>query len=498
MVLVAWVAVLALISVQAGRVGADDATPADTGGEGGLATIVPAATDVATPDATIDPALDEATVEAANTSCDPAHVGVEIPGAVTGVSVSSVNPPASSLDGVSFSIAWSVPNASQMGDFFTIDLPAQLQWVNLTFPLYDPDGIQVAQGTVLNGLLTVVLTDYVCGRDAVSGTAFVEGAWKQVSDVENTTQTLVFGGVYTVEVGPIPGSDENGPYKVGTWTDPGDQGQAKSAGAIRWSLYGSQAKRGGQESVTFTDVASDNWTIDCASASIYPSGEITACSPTEIDAVAYDVEEGDRARLRFTASLVQGMPGPWENSATIQGRGPFPASVRQERAGGDANGIAPSPTATATATSTPTETPTPTATATATATEMPTATATSSPTATATTTTVPTETPTATTTVPASTPTVTTTPESSPTPTSSPTGQATATSTATATATATASPPVTVTLAPTRTPPVVSRLPKTGSGDSGGSDQPGLWLGSGMLLVLLGIAGTALLRRRSR
>jgi hypothetical protein len=472
-VLASWLAVLGLMGWETTRASAGEATPSVTAdGDGVVATVEPSPE---AEEATLEPTLDEITVEAANTSCDPAHQGVAIENAVTSVSVVSANPPSSSLDSVSFSIAWSVPDTAQAGDYFSIGLPEQLQWVNLAFPLYDPASNQVAEGTVQAGVLTVVLTDYVCGRNAVSGTAFVEGSWKQVSQVENTTQSLVFGGVFTVVVGPIPGSDEDGPYKVGIWTDPEDQGQANPAGAIRWSLYGSQARRGGQESVTFSDVASDNWTIDCASATVYPSGTITSCSPTGIEAVAYGIEEGERARLRFTASLVPDLPGPWENAATIEGRGPYSVTVRRESGRGDAVGVTPTPTATATAT------PTATATATATATSTATATAT------------PTETPVASVTA-----TATITPGGTPSPSATSTSTPTPNATVTATPTTTATPGVvTATPAPTRTPPVVSKLPKTGSGAAGGSGGPGMMVVvvGGVVLLVLGIAGFGSLRR---
>ncbi len=82
----------------------------------------------------------------------------EIDGAITSLTTAG-----EAVAGEPFTVnaEWSVPDYSQPGDTFTLQLPEQLVALTRAFEVKSDDGQTVANVTVENGLVTATLTDYV-------------------------------------------------------------------------------------------------------------------------------------------------------------------------------------------------------------------------------------------------------------------------------------------------------------------------------------------------
>ena len=116
----------------------------------------------------------------------------EITDAITDVDIAQTSSTIfSTLD---FSVDWMVPNGSVAGDFFTIELPPELDIPDsFTFDLTDANGNVVAVATVNNGVITFTLTSFVEGMNNISGTAFLMANMNQnlIEDGQDNDFTFV-------------------------------------------------------------------------------------------------------------------------------------------------------------------------------------------------------------------------------------------------------------------------------------------------------------------
>ena len=118
------------------------------------------------------------------------HAAV-IEGAVTEITVTPTNPRPN--DPIRTTIAWCVPDGTQEGDTFSIEMPEQLGGFPPSFPLTDPSGELVATATIGGDPVTAIftMTDYAETHIGVCGDAFFESRLT-ADDVANTTQTLTY------------------------------------------------------------------------------------------------------------------------------------------------------------------------------------------------------------------------------------------------------------------------------------------------------------------
>ncbi len=105
-----------------------------------------------------------------------------IDNAITSVSIQQ--PSAGPNTPMKLNLTWAVPSSAQANDTFTLQLPGELTALTTGFDLLAPDGSVVATATVVNGLVTFKLTNYVDTHDNVHGAAFFSVRWsKSVSTV---------------------------------------------------------------------------------------------------------------------------------------------------------------------------------------------------------------------------------------------------------------------------------------------------------------------------
>lgn len=127
-----------------------------------------------------------------------------LPGAVTSVSLSPMNPaPGQS---VRLDLTWAVPDSARGGDTFTMDLPDELNRISRSFTMMNAAGDEVATALVSEGHVAFTLTDFVNIHNGVHGTAYF---WVQLShDVTpGEVMTLDFGSVTTVVTPGDPGGE---------------------------------------------------------------------------------------------------------------------------------------------------------------------------------------------------------------------------------------------------------------------------------------------------
>ena len=115
----------------------------------------------------------------------------EINDAITDVRVTTDD--ANLFGDVTFEVDWTVPNGSAGGDFFSLDLPPELDAPDtLTFDLADPAGQVIAVATVNAGVITFTLTDAVNGQNNISGTAFITTGLNQDAVQDGAAQDITF------------------------------------------------------------------------------------------------------------------------------------------------------------------------------------------------------------------------------------------------------------------------------------------------------------------
>lgn len=301
----------------------------------------------------------------------PANAEV-IPDAITSVTTSGEFKVGQSFH---LSADWKVPDDSQPGDSFSLELPPELQPVQRTFDLRDADGEVVATAVAKDGHVEVTLTDYVLAHPKnVQGSLFFDIYVEQ--GTEAGQELVIRWGDESTTIVPEPGD-------YGTELPSQDSRKyAWSAGGNRngWSIEVAGATRNG----VITDHA-QNQRILCDTVEVYRGTRQGSVLPSDFTLVdpQPDVQCENRGPGEADDSLVvpvgdipadtvvrvtyASVPDPGQTevgnsytfaSTDFQDEGS--ASDQVYNAGGDAsgeNGATPGPTPSPTPTP-PTGTPT--------------------------------------------------------------------------------------------------------------------------------------------
>ncbi|MEV7603868.1 Ig-like domain-containing protein [Paenarthrobacter sp. NPDC089322] len=357
-----------------------------------------------------------------------------IPGAVVTISTDSVV--TDQWDQVDLSCEWSVPDHSQPGDSFELQLPPQLRWFGeAAFDLNNEAGETVATAVANDsGVVVITLTDFVSSHPLnVGGTcnfttqyAAEPGNGNSV-DLEFTVGSSVvrvpldIEGPCVSDCGPTPPTSAG---KAMWWAD--------ASQTVLESIFYMPPMESETNDVVVKDMPAAGMEIDCGQITprvgrtVNSDGNIIdpmdndaypasiKCTPQEVTVSWTGLPAGERVELFVITKVTDPKLNKYENTGIVTIAGtdtPVSAETKRTHAGGTGDGTAtPTPTPTPT-TATPTPTPTPTpapSTATATPTPTPsTATATATPTP-APSTATPTPTPTTTAASPTPTPTAST------------------------------------------------------------------------------------------
>ncbi|MCT9871536.1 Ig-like domain-containing protein [Paenarthrobacter aurescens] len=368
------------------------------------------------------------------------------------ITLSTESVVSSQWDQVDLTCEWSVPDNSQPGDTFSIQLPPQLRWFGAsTFDLDNSQGDTVARAVANDaGLVVFTLGDFVATHPLdVGGTCSFVTQYSLTPGTGDAEELNFIVGSSVVRV----------PVVIESCQEDCGPGIPTSAGKSMWwsdpsqteleSVFYMPPMTSETNDVVITDTPAAGMEIDCSHVTprvgqrVTNTGNISEpydneqypanvqCSPQELTVSWTGLPEGEHVELFVETKVTDASLDSYENNGTVTISGqesPVGAQTRRSSGSGTGEGTAsptptPSPTTTA---ATPTPTPSPTTT---TATPTPTPTATPTPT--------PTPSPTTTT--------------ATPTPTPSPT-TTTATPTATATPVPTSTPAIPVVVVPTEEP----------------------------------------------
>ncbi|MFK4637172.1 SpaA isopeptide-forming pilin-related protein [Paenarthrobacter histidinolovorans] len=288
----------------------------------------------------------------------PAQAAV-IPGAITGVSTGSTS--IATGDEVSFTGTWAVPDGSQPGDTFTMQLPDQLAWRGpATFELKNASGDVVAIATVdPSGLVTFTLTDFVLTHSNVSGSLFFQTQFtKEVTTTGPETLVFKFGETeFPITVESKPGCKEN----CTTFTPPTTPGSAFGWGdpndtiAVASTL--TPLLTSDSQTVVLTDTPGPGLEIDCSFVeawvgpydstghitdirnSLYPP--VIDCTPTQLTVTWQNVPAGNAFRIDLIMNVTDPNRVQYVNSGTQSVDGVptnFTSRALGHRAGGTGDG----------------------------------------------------------------------------------------------------------------------------------------------------------------
>ncbi|MDQ1730974.1 MAG: hypothetical protein QOK10_1133 [Pseudonocardiales bacterium] len=302
-----------------------------------------------------------------------------IPGAITSVTTTSTT--VGQWDEVDFDCTWAVPDNSQPGDTFTLQLPPQLAWFgNANFSLLSPSGESVATAHAnSDGSVVFTLTDFVATHPRnVHGDCTFSTLYTAVQtqpgpeNLEFTVGSQVIR-VPIVDAGPCTTGCT--PSQTATkdmwWTD-GFQNGLQSVIKTPRTLQPTN-------SVTITDTAGAGMALDCTSIAttvgrfVNANGFVTTptdtarfpasatCSAASATATWTGLPPGEQAELWIRATITDPSLTEYRNTGTVTINGiPTPVSAVQKRttATGSGNG-SDAPTTSAPTTPAPT-TPAPT------------------------------------------------------------------------------------------------------------------------------------------
>ncbi|CUR54831.1 exported hypothetical protein [metagenome] len=165
---------------------------------------------------------------------------------------------------VDFSCTWAVPDGSQPGDTFTLQLPPELAWSGATsFALTAPDGVTpVALASVSSsGLVTFTLTDYMLTHASASGDCHFTTRYIATGAGEHVLEFDVGSGVVRVPVTEgTPCQTNCGTKvakKVGWWVDRDAQDR------MQFAIRAPATTGGSTNSITFIDNPGAGYDLDC-------------------------------------------------------------------------------------------------------------------------------------------------------------------------------------------------------------------------------------------
>lgn len=290
-----------------------------------------------------------------------------IPGAITSITTTATT--VAQWDVVTFGCTWAVPDHSQPGDTFTLQLPSQLRWQGpMDFNLTDPSGQVVATAHAsASGLVVFTLTSYVTTHPLnLHGTCTLTTQYTAVQ-TQPGPETLVFGvGGETITV-PI---EDAGPCTTACnppltaarkdmwWTDPS---QTRVQALIR-----TPATTGASNTVTITDTPDPGLVLDCSTArgevgqNLDSLGRLTApldtgsypatitCSGSTATISWTGLPAGEHAEFWVQATLSDPHLATYRNNGVVVMNGyptPVWATIIYSSAEGDGKGDATSPAA---------------------------------------------------------------------------------------------------------------------------------------------------------
>jgi len=278
-------------------------------------------------------------------------------------------------DQVDLTCEWSVPDNSQPGDTFTLQLPPELRWFGTaSFNLNTPEGRTVATAAANDsGLVVFTLTDYVASHPLNVGGTCSFSTQYSVDPANGGTQelTFVFGNsVVRVPVNVEPCTEDclpDVPTTAGKsmwWADPA---QSELQSIIYMPPMVSESN-----DVVVTDLPAAGMVIDCSRVTPRvgkvrgPGGNIIApfddeqfpatveCTPQSLTVTWKALPKGEHVELFVITKVSDASLDVYENSGTVTISGeesPVEAQTRRSSASGTGQG---------TPEATPTQTPTPT------------------------------------------------------------------------------------------------------------------------------------------
>lgn len=182
-------------------------------------------------------------------------------------------------DSMQLQLNWSIEGNPQPGDYFVFNGPIiagtesnpvrAFYSVNQWFPVTAPGDTSqiIACASVVNGVATLVFTDYVSTHDEISGDFFIGVRMaKTDSTTEETVNiTLNDGTTITIDVPANPGPGEpNQDYWKSGWFTYDDQGVVNPTAALTWQIK-LPAYPDGLKNVSITDSSANqpNWDFSC-------------------------------------------------------------------------------------------------------------------------------------------------------------------------------------------------------------------------------------------
>lgn len=299
----------------------------------------------------------------------PAAQAAVVPNAITSVSTTStVGDQWSQVD---FTCRWAVPDGSQPGDTFTLQLPPQLRWFGSTdFDLKTPSGETVATAHASDsGLVVFTLGSFVASHQGIGGTCSFSTLYAEKPASGGTTQLDFQVGSTVIRV-PVtidqPCQQDCAPKppatpEKGMWWSDTAQTELKS-------VFHLPATTLPTSDVTITDTPGPGTQIDCSQIvprvgtaldqdgniatpsdeDAYPA--VIECTPSLLTVTWTGLPKGELAQLFVVTKVTDGTFDAYTNSGhvTIAGKDtPVMVEVRRTSAAGTGNGSAlPSPTPT--------------------------------------------------------------------------------------------------------------------------------------------------------
>ncbi|BCW61756.1 Ig-like domain-containing protein [Arthrobacter sp. StoSoilB22] len=305
----------------------------------------------------------------------------EIPGAE--ITLSTGSTVTGQWDQVDLSCTWSVPDNSQPGDTFTLQLPPELRWFGAaTFDLNTPDGQTVATAAANDaGRVVFTLTDFVALHPLNVGGTCSFATQYSVAPATGETKELSF--VFGDSVVRVP-------VKIEPCTENCLPDAPTTAGKSMWWADSSQTELqsvlymppmvSATNDVVVTDVPAAGMVIDCSRVTPrvgkvrgeagnivepfdneqYPAS--IECTPQSLTVSWTGLPKGEHVELFVVTKVSDASLDVYQNNGTVTISGeenPVGAQTRRSSASGTGQGTAtPTPTPNpSTATVTPTPSP---------------------------------------------------------------------------------------------------------------------------------------------